>query len=249
MALLPSRPDGAAWQVRIRSDSAAYDQRLLDHWHGRGWAFAVSADMSPQLRQEVRALPEEAWQPWAEEAGGRVREWAEVPYVPARRQEKSDPEVPLYRYLAIRVRPAQGELFPDGERVWHFAVVSNRWDLDGQALLEWQRGKAGTVEQVHHVLLNELGAGVYPSDKFGANAAWLRLQVLTHNLLELLKAAVLPAAYRRARPKKLRFAVFTQWGRVVRHAGRTLVRITNRALEELIGPGRRWLQAWAWAGG
>lgn len=194
--------------------------------------------MSPQLRQEVRALPEEAWQPWAE-----------VPYVPARRQEKNDLAVALSRYLAIRVRPAQGELFPDGERVWHFAVVSNRWDLDGQALLEWQRGKAGTVEHVHHVLLNELGAGVYPSDKFGANAAWLRLQVLTHNLLEVLKAAVLPAAYRRARPKKLRFAVFTQWGWVVRHAGRTLVRITNRALEELIGPGRRRLQAWAWAGG
>ena len=69
--------------------------------------------------------------------------------------------------------------------------------------------------------------------------AWLRLQVLTHNLLELLKAAVLPAEYRKARPKRLRFAVFTQWGRVVRHAHKTVVRITTLALEALIGPGRR----------
>jgi hypothetical protein len=54
---------------------------------------------------------------------------------------------------------------------------------------------------------------VYPSGKFGANAAWLRLQVLTLNLLELLKAAGLDPELRQARPKRLRFVVFTQCGR------------------------------------
>lgn len=57
----------------------------------------------------------------------------------------------------------------------HFAVVTNDWETDGQALLEWHRGKAGTIEHVHLVLKDELAAGVYPSAKFGANAAWLRL--------------------------------------------------------------------------
>jgi hypothetical protein len=37
-----------------------------------------------------------------------------------------------------------------------------------------------------------LAAVVYPSDEFWANAAWLRLQVVTHNLLELLKATAPP---------------------------------------------------------
>jgi len=41
------------WQVKVRSDSAAYEQENLDHWHNKGWKFAVSADMSLQLRQEV----------------------------------------------------------------------------------------------------------------------------------------------------------------------------------------------------
>lgn len=99
----------------------------------------------------------------------------------------------------------------------HFAVVTNRWDLDGQALLKWHRGKAGTIEHVHRILVDELAAGVYPSGRFGADAAWLRFQVLTCNLLELLKAAALPKELRHARPKRLRFAVFTQFGRVVSH--------------------------------
>jgi hypothetical protein len=50
------------------------ERATLDHWDAWGWTFAVSADMSPQLRAAVVALPEDAWQPWAEERGGVVRE-------------------------------------------------------------------------------------------------------------------------------------------------------------------------------
>ena len=66
------------WRVKVRSDSAAYEQKVLDHWNGLGWGFAVSADMSRQLRQEIEQLPADAWQVWKTEKGGVVREWAEV---------------------------------------------------------------------------------------------------------------------------------------------------------------------------
>jgi len=228
--MLPPGP----WQVKVRSDSAAYQQNVLNHWQERGWQFAVSADMSRGLRQEIEALPEEAWKVWKEEKRGVVREWAEVPYVPARQYERKDSEP--YRYLAVRVRRQQGDLFEDGARVRHFAVATNIWDMDGQRLLEWQRGKAGTIEHIHHILDNELAGGVYPSAKHGANAAWLRLQVLTHNLLQLLKLVALPQEYATARPKRLRFAIFTQFGRVISHAGKVLLRIAAKAWEMLIRP-------------
>jgi len=248
-ASLPAGP----WQVQVRSDSAGYEQKTLDHWHSQGWRFAVSADMSRQLHDEITRLPQAAWQPWARQSegaapapksDGTVREWAEVPFVPSRKQEQRDSQP--YRYLAIRVRKAQGELFADGSSTKHFAVVSNDWDTPGQALLEWHRGKAGTIEHVHRVLKDELAAGVYPSGKFGANAAWLRLQVLTHNLLELLKAAALDPEYRQARPKRLRFAIFTHIGRVVCHARQQFVRLASRVLEALLRPARRRLLAVAW---
>jgi hypothetical protein len=240
-------PSGRDWRISVRSDSAAYQGELLDHWQRRGWRFAVSAAMSPQLRAEVLALPETAWTILALEPDGFVREWAEVPFVPTRRYEHHDAEP--YRYLAIRVRPPQGTLFGDGSEARHFAVVTNDWQTPGGELVVWHRAKAGTIEQVHRTLKDELGAGVYPSAKHGADAAWLRLQVLTLDLLELLKAVALDADLRHARPKRLRFRVFTQFGRVIHHARDIFVRVVGRILTELLRPGLRRLALASWPPG
>lgn len=239
---LPANPAG--WVVRVRSDSAAYEEAVLDHWAERGWRFAVSADMSKQLRAEICQLKPEDWQLWEVEAKGFVREWAEVAYVPSRSVEKRN--LQPYRYLAIRIRSPQGVLFSDGTDVKLFAVVTNEWEMGGQALLQWQRGKAGTVEQSNRVLKDELAAGVYPSGKFGANAAWLRLQMLTANLLTLLKATALDQDFRQARPKRLRFAIFNHAGRVVHHARQTFMRVIQRVLELVIKPGLGRLRAANW---
>jgi len=220
------------WKVKVRSDSAAYQQDVLDHWHRRRWQFAVSADMSVQLRQAIEALPADAWHIWYTEKGGMIREWSEVSFTPSRKNEKRYTQP--YRYLAVRVRHQQGELFEDGATVRHFCVVTNIWEMEGQKLLEWQRAKAGTIEQVHHILVSGLAAGVYPSSKHGANAAWLRLQVLTYNLLQLLKAVALPPEYAKAQPKRLRFAIFTQFGRVIRHAGKIMLRLADSVWQTLV---------------
>jgi len=123
---------------------------------------------------------------------------------------------------------------PDGEIAMEVRAISG---LEVAAFNLWFRDQGAARS-----------AGVYPSAKFGANAAWFRLQVLTHNLLELLKATALDRAYRHARPKRLRFAIFTQFGRVVRHARQQFVRLVTRAVETILRPAQRRLALASWPG-
>ena len=142
------------------------------------------------------------------------------------------------RYVAIRVRKRQGELFADGSAVKHFVVASNQWDWDAVHLLNWQREKAGTIEALHDVLKNELAAGVMPCGRLGANAAWLRLAVMTHNVLTALKRLALPEKWLTARPKKMRFQIFCSPGKLVSHARRTWLRV--RRLKDQLA---EWIEA------
>ena len=118
-------------------------------------------------------------------------------------------------------------LFADGSAVKYFAVISNRWDWTPKKLLQWHREKAGSIEAVHDVIKNELAGGVMPCGRFGANAAWLRLAVLTYNVLTALKRLALPAELITARPKRLRFLIFCTPGKLVHHARRTLLRLAR----------------------
>ena len=68
-----------------------------------------------------------------------------------------------------------------------------------------------------------------PSKYFGANAAWLRLAVIAHNVLTALKRIALPAELLRARPKRLRFLIINTAGRIVQHARKTLLRLAAQA--------------------
>ena len=224
--------------IRLRADSALYETEVL-RWceeAERKIAYAISADLSEPLRAEITRLPESAWQVEREEPEA-IRAWAEVPYVPDDGDHRKDRPC-VRRYLAVRVQRRQGSLCADGSDTHYFAVVTNRPE-DGLAILQWHRAKAGTVEHTHHVLKNELAAAALPSGKFGANAAWFRLNVLTYNLLTALKRLTLPGDLRTARPKRLRFLLFNTVGKVVAHARQTLLRLSGALQRALLVRARR----------
>ena len=77
---------------------------------------------------------------------------------------------------------------------------------------------------------NELAGGVLPCGRYGANAAWFRLAVITNNVLTAMKRLVLPADLQMARPKRL-------WFLILRLA-RTWDRFSNwkHAMEVLVLP-------------
>ena len=221
-----------------RGDSACHEKGLLrwllDEKRADGppgfIGFAISVRMSEALRSAIREVPDQKWKAYGKPETDVDRECAEVVFVSG---EESEPKgaKPL-RYIAIRLRQRQGGLFSDGSSVLHFAVLSNIWDWEPVKVIEWHREKAGTIEGIHDVLKNELAAGVLPCSRFGANAAWLRLAVLTHNLITALKRMALPEDLLTARPKRLRFLIFHTPGRLVHHARQLSLRL-GTAIAEL----------------
>ena len=221
----------------FRADSACYEERTLQ-WladpHRPGGpagpiGFTISADLTAPLHAVCAAVHERAWELFEDRSEETVH-CTEVEFTPGDWRKDAAP----LRYLALRFRKKQGALFGTGTETKYLAVVSNRWDLAAPQLLRWHWQKAGTIELVHDVTKNELGAAVPPCGRFGANAAWYRLSLLTYNVLSALKALALPPALSAARPKRLRFALFTLAGRLVMHAGQLRLRV-SRAAERLAG--------------
>jgi hypothetical protein len=223
-------------RIYVRSDTAGYTHDLLN-WlraqvEGRApITFGISADMSVELRAAIEKRAETAWKPLARRNGetDERRHWAEVEFIPdapshvkGRRPD---------RYLAIRIQPRQGELFSDGSPVKYFAIVTNDWTRSGDALIHWQRQRCGTIEHTHEVLKRELGAGTLPCGRFGANAAWFRLNALTYNLLSLIRQTALPKELATAKPKRLRFKLLCVAGEVIHHARRLFVRLWGTLTE------------------
>ena len=105
------------------------------HYRSRAW-------------KPLRRLTEKGW------IEGR-KQWAEVQFIPSDASVKK--AMKPDRYLAIRVRPWQTERFSDGNSYHYYAVVTNRWEIEGEELLRWQRERCGSVEKIHDVIEERSG--------------------------------------------------------------------------------------------
>jgi hypothetical protein len=220
-----------------RGDSASYYAPLLKHLVAKEIAFGITADMTKKLRARCVALPERTWSQM-EKRTRETLDLAEVEFEPGNWPKTAKP----LRYVALRITPLQGEMF-EKRPIKYFAVVSNRMEIGAPELIEWHRGKAGTIEHVHRNMKDELGAGVMPCREFGANAAWFRINAITHNLLTALKRHALPERYRLARPKRLRFEIFSLPGKLANHEGQLAVGTSapEERVEEIIAARQRLL--------
>jgi len=177
------------------------------------------------------------------------QEWAEVNYVPDW-VVKSKAE---YRFIAIRERtelrkgenPAQmtiWEVIEDMEReneeikrlhltemkglVYKvYGIVTNKLEEDGNEIVGFHRCRCGKSEEVHQILKDELGGGHVASGKFGTEAAWWNIAVMSLSLLNLFKRNFLPEESHTYRPKAMRYAFFVMIGRFVKHARKMVMKV------------------------
>lgn len=63
----------------------------------------------------------------------------------------------------------------------------------------------------------------------GANAAWFRFALLMYNVLSAMKQLALPPSMDSARPKRMRFALFSLAARITARAGGIVMEVGRAA--------------------
>jgi len=160
------RRAGATGALTLRADSGFWSERLIGTCRRLGVSFSITVRQIAQVKEAIAAIPEERWAPIDYTEGG-VAQVAETIY-------KGD------RLIVRRTRliGPQAELWPDWR---HHAFITDR--EGGAVELDADHRRHAVIELAIRDLKEGAGMNHCPSGRFFANAAWLVLAALAHNLL------------------------------------------------------------------
>lgn len=209
------RAAGATGAVTVRADSAFYSRAFIGACGDHDVRFSVTTKLLKPIRRAIGEIPEADWTPipyWME-GGADV---AETTYT-AFRGTKAAVDL---RLIVRRVRPTPGsQLALDVVFDYHPFLTDRQGDTTD---LEADHRRHATVE----LAIRDLKAGGLahvPSGKFGANAAWLALAVMAHNLARWTLAAA-DGSWARATTQTLRDKLVSMPARMVHTARRLKLR-------------------------
>jgi hypothetical protein len=215
------RAAGATGALTVRADSAFYSRAMLATARKFGVRFSITARQDKRIKAAIEVIPDDAWTPipyWLSTPEVSGADVAETPYT-AFAGTKDAIQV---RLVVRRVRPTPGTqlaLFTSWD---YHAMVTDR---DGDLLeLEADHRRHAVVEQ-SIAELKSAGLAHLPSGKFMANAAWLALAVIAHNLARAVGAL---AGTPRTTMATLRRRLFTIPGRLVHSARRLHLRLPTQ---------------------
>jgi len=209
------RNAGATGPLTDRADSAFYSKTVLATAVKFDVRFSITARQDKRIRAAIETIDEDAWQPipyWLSTPEVSGADIAQTPFTVFAGDKRNARQV---RLVVRRVRPTPGSQLALFNAWDYHAFVTNR-DLP-LAEVEADHRRHAVVEQ-SIAELKSAGLAHLPSGKFMANAAWLALTVMAHNLGHAVGQLAGPDLHR-ATVATLRRKVFTMPGRLV-HSGR-----------------------------
>jgi Transposase DDE domain group 1 len=241
-----ARDCGCTGTIIVRLDSAYYNAAVIGAVRGQGARFSVTAPMNSSIRAAVAAIGEESWTAirypravWDDQLDCWISD-AEVAETQYTAFASKKGQAVTARLIVRRVRDlnkkaaaGQDELFP----VWRYHAVFTDSPFERVQAEGQHRGHA-VVEQVFADVTSGPLAHM-PSGVFAANAAWLSIAAMAHNLLRAAGAlASLPFA--KARAATIRRDLIAVAARTARH-GRSHITLH---LPEGWHREQEWLNLW-----
>ncbi len=201
----------------FRSDSAAYQAKIINHCEENDVKFAIGGDLDSSVRESIRSIPSDKWRKYQ---NGYIAETVHT----MNKTKKS------FRLIAIK-RPVQEEMFfTYDDNAKHTVIASNR-DESAEETVAWYNMRGDSSENRIKELKIGFGMERMPCDDFKANAMFFRIGVIAYNLYALFRIKVLPKDWSKHQVQTVRWRLFSMAGKVVRHAGRLILKVKQSLFE------------------
>jgi hypothetical protein len=214
------RAAGATGELTLRADSAFYSKAVLATAAKFNVRFSITARQDRKIRAAIEAISESAWTP--------IPYWLSTPELSGADVAETDytafagtKHAMSVRLIVRRVRPTPGSQLALFTTFDYHAFVT---DQTGDMLeIEADHRRHAIVEQ-SIAELTSADLAHLPSSRFMANAAWLALAVIAHNLTRAV-GLLAGGTLHRATATTLQRAVFSVPGRLVHSARRWHLRL------------------------
>ena len=210
---------GASGQLTVRADSGFYTHAIVAVCRAMEVRFSIIIRQHARLRNLIEAIPKGDWTPipyWREGA----TDVAETTYTPF----QSEPDAAPVRLIVRRVKPTPGSQLALFVNYSYHGFITDR---DGATLaLEADHRRHAEIENAIRDLKYGVGLNHLPSGRFAANAAWLAVQIIAHNLARW--TARIGLGQPAVTTKTLRRRFFSLAGRLARSARRLTLHLPQR---------------------
>ena len=205
------RYGGARGQLTVRAGSGFYTHGVVAACRKMDVRYSITIRQHKSLHNLIEAIPEYTWTPvpyWMDGAAA-VAETTCTPF-------QSEPGAAPVRLIVRRVKPTPGSQLALFATYSYHGFITDR---DEDTLeLEADHRRHAEVENAIRALKHGVGLNHLPSGRFAANAAWLALQVMAHNLTRW--TARIGLGEQVVTTKTLRRRFFSLAGRLTRSARR-----------------------------
>ena len=214
------RHAGATGQLTVRADSGFYTHDIVAVCRNNDVRFSITVRQHQSLRNLIEAIPEADWTPipyWMDAAA----EVVETTYTPFRGEPDAEP----VRLIVRRVRPTPGSQLALFANYSYHAFITDR---EGDTLPTGGRPSPPRRGGERHPR-PEIRCGTenhLPSGRFAANAAWMAVQAIAHNLARW--TARIALGERAVTTRTLRRRFFALAGRLTRSARRLTLHLPRR---------------------